>query len=126
GRRFNMTLLTTVAVLAVGLALVGVYGVVAHVAAQRTREIGIRMALGATRADVVRLIVRSGFGWAAAGIVAGMSGAAAGTRVMSSLLFDIAPTDPLTFVAMPLAVLAVALAACTIPAVRASATDPVS
>jgi predicted permease len=123
-RRFNMILLASLAALALGLALVGVYGVVAHAATQRTREIGIRVALGATRRDVVALVVRDGLGWALAGVVAGLAGASALTRLMTSLLFEVPPTDPLTFAAVALTMTAVALCAGCLPARRAASMNP--
>jgi putative ABC transport system permease protein len=125
-RRFNMTLLASFAVLAVGLALVGVYGVVAYAAAQRTREIGIRVALGASRRDVVAMIVRGGLQWSIAGVIAGMLGAYAATRLMTGLLFDMSPTDPVTFIAIAAAMIAVSTAASYIPAARAASVDPIA
>jgi ABC-type antimicrobial peptide transport system permease subunit len=125
-RRFNMTLLASFAVLAVGLALVGVYGVVSYAAAQRTREIGIRVALGASRRDVVGMIVRGGLQWSIAGVIAGTLGAYAATRLMTGLLFDISPTDPVTFMATAAAMIAVSAAASYIPASRAASVDPIA
>lgn len=125
-RRFNLTLLAAFAVLAVGLALVGVYGVVSYAAAQRTREIGIRVALGASRSDVIGLIVGSGLRWAFAGVVAGLIGAYLATRVMITLLFDISPTDPATFAAIAAAMIGVAIGASYIPARRAAMVDPIA
>jgi putative ABC transport system permease protein len=125
-RRFNMTLLTVFALLAMGLALVGVYGVVAHGAAQRTREIGIRLALGATRRDVITLVVGTGLKWTLVGIAAGLAGAYAATRLMVGLLFEVTATDPVTFVLISLAMIAVALGASFLPARRAAGTDPVT
>jgi len=124
-RRFDLILLTAFAVLAVALALVGVYGVVAYAASERTREIGIRMALGANRRDVVRLVVRAAVGWSLAGIAAGVAGAVAASRLLGSLLFNVTPTDPLTFTAMALVMMAVALTASYIPARRAASVDPI-
>jgi putative ABC transport system permease protein len=125
-RRFNMTLLASFAMLAVGLALVGVYGVVSYAAAQRTREIGIRVALGASRRDVVALVVRSGLRWSLAGVVVGLMGAYAATRLMTGLLFGVSPTDPATFAAMAVAMIGVAVSASYIPARRAASVDPIS
>src|SRR5262249_10195224 len=124
-RRFNLILLSCFAVLAVGLAFVGVYGVVAYAASERTREIGIRIALGAAPQDVVSLVVRNGLGWSAAGIVAGLAGAWGVTRVMTGLLFDIKPTDPATFGAIAAVMILVAFGASYVPARRAAAIDPV-
>jgi predicted permease len=123
-RRFNMTLLTTMAMLAVGLALVGVYGVVAHAAAQRTREIGIRVALGATRGDVLRLVMRSGIRWTAVGIAFGAAFSVMLTRLMSGLLFEVTPTDPWTFGAISVAMFAIGTGASLLPAWRVSSSDP--
>jgi predicted permease len=125
GRRFNMTLLALLAALALGLAIVGVYAVVSFGAGQRTREIGVRMALGATRSDVIRMIVGHGMGWAAWGVAAGMGLALAATRGMRGLLFGIEATDPPTFVAVAVAMLAVAGLASYLPARRAANADPV-
>ena len=124
-RRFNLILLSCFAVLAVGLAIVGVYGVVAYAAGERTREIGIRIALGAAPEDVVALVVRSGLGWSVAGVVAGLAGAWALTRLMSGLLFAITPTDPATFVSIAAVMIAVSLGASYLPARRAAKVDPV-
>ena len=125
-RRFNMTLLAWFAVLALGLALVGVYGVVSYAAAQRTREIGIRIALGATRADVVGLVVKSGLMWSLAGIVAGLAGAFAASRLISGLLFEVKPADPVTFVTIAILMAGVALSASYMPARRAASVDPIA
>jgi ABC-type antimicrobial peptide transport system permease subunit len=96
-RRFNLFLLSVFAAAALGLALIGTYGVTAYAVAQRTHGIGIRMALGADRRDVVSMVVRQGIGLTWVGIVAGVITAALVTRVMASLLYDVRPTDPLTF-----------------------------
>lgn len=124
-RRFNLILLASFAFLAVGLAIVGVYGVVAYAASERTREIGIRVALGAAPRDVVALVVRNGLGWSIAGVVAGLAGAWAVTRLMTGLLFEVKPTDPPTFVGIAVVMVLVSLAASYVPARRASAVDPV-
>ena len=123
-RRFYMTLLSLFAALALGLALVGVYGVVAYGAAQRAREIAIRVALGATRGDVIALVVGGGLPWTVGGIALGLLGAYATMRIMTGLLFEVKPTDPLTFGLTALAVMVVALGASFIPARRAAAADP--
>jgi predicted permease len=123
-RRFYMTLLTVFAALALGLALVGVYGVVAYGAAQRAREIGIRLALGATRGDVIALVVGGGLRWTLGGIALGLLGAYATTRIMTSLLFEVKPTDPLTFALTAFTVLVVAVGASYVPARRAAAAEP--
>jgi putative ABC transport system permease protein len=124
-RRFNLILLSCFAMLAVGLAVVGVYGVVGYAASERTREIGIRIALGAAPDDVVALVVRSGLAWSIAGVVAGLAGAWAVTRLMTGLLFAITPTDPATFVSIAAVMIAVSLGASYLPARRAAKVDPV-
>src|SRR4029453_1849033 len=96
-RRFNMTLLVSFAALAVVLALIGVYGVIAYSVAQRTREIGIRVAPGARRSDVVSMVVKAGLRWSIVGVVAGIAGALALSRLMTGLLFEISANDPITF-----------------------------
>jgi len=123
-RRFNMLLLTLFAGLALVLAAVGVYGVMSYAVTQRTHEIGIRMALGAQVGNVMRLVMKGGLVIATAGVAIGLAGAFALTRLMSSLLFDVAPTDKATFAGVSLALLLIALAACYIPARRATKVDP--
>ncbi len=125
-RRFNMILLSAVTFLALGLAIVGVYGVVAHAAAQRTREIGIRIALGAGRRDVLSLVIASGLRWAVLGVVVGVAGAYAGTRFLAALLFGITPTDPGTFAGLAALMLGVAALASYLPARRAASVNPMS
>ena len=125
-RRFNITLLLAFAGLALLLALVGVYGVIAYAAAERTREIGIRVALGATRGDVIALVVKSGLTWALAGVAAGLAGAYAAGRLMAGLLFGVAASDPATFVAIAAVMVGVALSASYVPARRAALVDPIS
>jgi putative ABC transport system permease protein len=123
-RRFNMLLLTLFAGLALVLAAVGVYGVMSYAVTQRTHEIGIRMALGAQVGNVMRLVMKGGLVIAAVGVAIGLAGAFALTRLMSSLLFDVAPTDKATFAGVSLTLLLIALAACYIPARRATKVDP--
>jgi len=123
-RRFSMLLLTLFAALALGLSAIGVYGVIAYLVSQGTRELGIRMALGATPAGILRLIVGHGMGIAAVGVCAGLMGALALTRFMRNLLFGVAPLDPATFVAVAVLLTAVALAASYLPARRAARIDP--
>jgi putative ABC transport system permease protein len=122
--RFSMFLLGLFALTALVLAAIGIYGVIAYSVAQRTREIGIRMALGASRGDVLRMIGRRGAALAAAGVVCGVGGALALTRLMKSLLFGVSPSDPGTFVAVCAALVVVTLAACYIPSRRATAVEP--
>jgi putative ABC transport system permease protein len=123
-QRFNMLLLGLFAGLAMLLAAVGIYGTMAYRVSQRTNEIGIHIALGAQRADVLKLVLCDGAKLAFAGIVVGIAGAAAVTRVMASLLFDVTPTDPATFILTTMLLATVALAACYIPARRAMRVDP--
>ena len=123
-RRFSMLLLTIFAALASGLAALGVYGVVAFLVAQGTKEMGIRMALGATPREIGLLVVRHGLVMAAAGIGLGAAGAFVLTRFMQSLLYGVASTDPMTYVLVSGLVVTVALAACYLPARRAASLDP--
>ena len=125
-RRFNLFLLATFAGSALLLAMIGIYGVIAYTVAQRTHEIGVRMALGAQRGEVVRLVVREGMSLAAAGIAAGLAAAFGLTRLMSSLLYDVKPNDPSTYAVVAFALVATALAACCKPALRAAWVDPAS
>lgn len=106
------------------LTLTGIYSVISYTVSQRTQEIGIRMALGAQSRDVLRLIVGQGMATALSGVAIGLAGALLLTRLMTSLLFNVTPTDPLTFVAIPLMLTGVALAACFVPARRATKVDP--
>jgi predicted lysophospholipase L1 biosynthesis ABC-type transport system permease subunit len=124
-RRFSMLLLALFAGLAFGLAVIGVYGVMSYVVSQGTRELGIRLALGATPRTIVGLIVGHGMLVALAGLSAGVGAALLFARVMESLLFGVAARDPITFVAIPLILAAVALVACYVPARRAARIDPV-
>jgi putative ABC transport system permease protein len=125
-RRFNLLLLGGFASLALLLAGVGVYGVISYVVTQRTHEVGIRMALGAQSADVVRLFIKQGMAMVIFGVALGLLGAFALTRVMTSLLFDVSASDPLTFACVALSLSLVALAACYLPARRASRIDPLA
>ncbi len=124
-RRVSMQLFTVFGCAALLLAALGIYGVMAYSVAQRTREIGIRMALGAQKADVLRLVVRQGMTLAIIGVVAGLLGALALTRVIAGLLFNVGATDPVTFVSISLLLVVVALLACYLPARRAAKLDPV-
>ncbi len=122
--RFAAAVLTAFSALALVLAATGLYGVLTYNLSQRRREMGIRVALGATRAGILRLVLREGLAITAAGLVLGIGAAWGVTRVMRSLLFGVTPTDPASFVIAPLALLAVALIACLLPARRASVVDP--
>lgn len=122
--RLTMFLLGIFAIVALTLAAIGIYGVMAHAVVQRTHEIGIRMALGAQTLDVLKLIVRNGMILALLGVGIGLAGALAMTRVMASLLFEVAPTDAMTLASVSLGLLAVAFLACYVPARRASKVDP--
>ena len=114
------------AAVAVLLAAVGLYGVVSQSVTERTREIGIRMALGSARGGVVKLFVLHGIWTAAVGTVVGLAGAFVLSRWMTALLFEITPTDPVTFATVALVLLAVAATACYIPARRAAHMDPLA
>jgi putative ABC transport system permease protein len=123
-KRFVMFLLGTFSILALGLAAVGIYGVMAYLVTQRTQEIGVRMALGAQKRDVLKLVVTKGMALAIIGAAIGLAASLALTRVMRSLLFEVTPTDWLTFVIASTVLLTVALLACYIPARRATKLDP--
>ena len=123
-RRFNMFLLGLFATLALVLAGIGIYGIMAFSVVQRTHEIGVRMALGANTSDVLKLILRNGFKLALIGIVVGLLVAFAATRVLSTLLFGVSATDPTIFLIDALLLALVALAACLVPAMRATKIDP--
>ena len=123
-RRFSMILLDAFAVVALLLAGIGIYGVLAYAVSQRTREIGIRMALGATRGHMLRLALRHGMVLAGIGVVLGIGGALGLTRFLTKLLYEVKPTDPLTFVGVSLLLLLVALLASWVPARRAAKVDP--
>ncbi len=123
-QRFNMTMIALFAGLGLLLAAVGIYGVVSYSMAQRTNEIGLRMALGAQASDVVKLVVKHGLGLALLGVGLGLLASFALTRLMGSFLFGVGATDPLTFLVISLLLTLVALAACYIPARRATKVDP--
>jgi ABC-type antimicrobial peptide transport system permease subunit len=123
-RRFSMLLLTLFAGIAVALAIIGIYGVVSYMVNQETREIGIRLALGATPRAILHLVIGRGMALAIPGVVIGPLGSLVFTRMMRGLLFGLSPTDPLTFAAIPLLLVSVAVLASYIPAQRATRVDP--
>jgi putative ABC transport system permease protein len=122
--RFNTALLAAFAALALALAAIGIYGVIAYSVTQRTHEIGVRLALGARKGDVIRLVLKQGMIPSLTGAALGLAGAWAMTRLLSGLLFEVSATDPATFVAVTLLLMAIALLACWIPARRAARVDP--
>jgi putative ABC transport system permease protein len=123
--RFSSVLLGGFALVALTLTMVGIYGVTAYAVSRQTRQVGIRMALGATRGDVLRLVLRGGLAFIIAGLALGTLAALALTRLLSSLIYGVSATDPATFAAVTGILGAVALAACFIPAARATRIDPV-
>jgi predicted permease len=122
---FTLVMLAIAASMALVLGLVGIYGVIAYVVSQRTREIGIRLALGAQQGALQNMFVRQGLTLAAAGVAIGVGAAAALTRLMGSMLFGISPLDPMTYTAVPLILVSAAMLASYVPARRAAAVDPV-
>jgi putative ABC transport system permease protein len=124
-RRYPSYLIGSFAALALILAVVGLYGLIAHMVLQRTREIGIRVALGAQRRDILRIVLRQGIRATLAGLGIGVVAGLALTRLLSSSLYGVSPSDWLTFVSVTLLLLVVALAACCIPARRAMRVDPI-
>jgi putative ABC transport system permease protein len=123
-RRFSMLLLTTFSGLALVLAALGIYGVISYGVVQRTHEMGIRMALGAQRRDVLKLVLRQAMMVVLAGVAIGLLASWALTRLIKSLLFDVSVTDPLTFVVISVVMILIAVLACLIPATRATKVDP--
>jgi predicted permease len=122
--RFVAALLAVFAVIAVGLSALGLYGVLSYLVAQRRREIGVRMAVGARPADIAALVGRRGLAMAGLGVVLGLAGALALTRMLSSLLYDVRPHDPATLAGVSVLLLAVALGSSAVPAGRAARVDP--
>jgi ABC-type antimicrobial peptide transport system permease subunit len=121
---FTMVLIAIAAGVALLLGAIGIYGVVAYLVAQRTGEIGVRLAMGAEPGSVARLVLRQSGGVTLAGIAVGLAAALAGTRLIRSLLFDVSPRDPVVFATTTLFLLSVALVACWLPARRASRLSP--
>ena len=125
-RRFQLSLLGGFALTALILAAIGIYGVISYTTRERTRELGVRLALGARGGDVLRLVLRDGTALAAGGVVVGVVGAAALTQLLSGMLFNVTPLDPLTFLGGAAVLLVVATVACYLPARRAANLDPVA
>jgi ABC-type antimicrobial peptide transport system permease subunit len=123
-RRFSTILLGVFAALALLLSSIGIYGVIAYLVGQRTREIGLRMALGASRTGVLRMVLSEGGKLAAIGVVIGLAASLALTQLMGSMLYGVSATDPLTFIGVAIILTLIALAACYIPARRAMRVDP--
>jgi len=122
--RMAASLLAVFAGLSLVLAVIGIYGVMAYAVSQRTRELGIRMALGASRAEVLRLVVQQGLRVTLLGVGLGLAASFAVTRLIATMLFDVSPTDVVTFPAVPLLLAAAALGASYLPALRATRIDP--
>ena len=125
-RRLNTILLGGFAVVATVLALVGLYGVMAYSVAQRTRELGVRLALGATGSDVMRLVLTEGLRLVGLGLVVGLAAAIASSRILSKILYHVAPTDPATLASIAAMTIVVSTIACGVPAIRAWRVDPVT
>jgi putative ABC transport system permease protein len=123
-RRFAMLLMAIFASLALALAMVGIYGVMSYSVTQATQEIGIRMALGAGATDVLRMVLNYGGSLLAAGVLIGIPLALAAGQLLASQLFEVPSSDPITYAAVSVALLATGLAACAIPAFRAAGVDP--
>jgi len=125
-RKFSMVLLGAFAALALLLSTIGIYGVISYLIGERTHEIGIRMALGAQRKDVLTLVLSEGVRLTLLGAAIGIAAALGLTRLMANLLYGVSATDPLTFAAVPIVLLGVAMLACYIPARRAMRVDPMT
>jgi putative ABC transport system permease protein len=123
-RRFNMTLMGVFAAAALALACLGIYGVISYTVTQRTHEIGVRLALGAQTADVLRLIMSQGLKLTLLGVALGLVSALASARLLTGLLYGVGATDPATFIVITALLSAIALLACLIPALRAARVDP--
>ncbi len=123
--RFTLTLIVVFAVLALVLASIGLYGVISYSLRQRVQEIGVRVAFGAGARSIVRLILRHGIALALAGVVLGLAVSVVATRMASTLFFGVTPTDPATYIGVPLVLVAVSALASYIPARRATRIDPV-
>jgi ABC-type antimicrobial peptide transport system permease subunit len=124
-QRFSATLLAGLAAVALVLCAIGIYGVISFATAQRTREIGVRMALGADRSSIRRMVLREGSRVVAVGMCVGLLGSIAATRSLQKLLFQVQPIDPVTMATVCALLVAVALLACYVPARRATRVDPV-
>jgi putative ABC transport system permease protein len=125
-RRFSMEMVALFALTALLMAGMGIYGVISFVVAERGQEIGIRLALGAQRANIMRMVLRQGLGLAMAGTVAGLAGAVIVSRLIAGLLYGVKPSDPVSFAGVALLLLGVALLACLIPARRAVRVNPLA
>jgi putative ABC transport system permease protein len=123
-RRFSMEMVALFALTALLLAGLGIYGVISYMVGERTHEIGIRIALGAERSNILRMVLRQGLGLAIAGAAVGLIGAVIVSHLMAGLLYGVRPTDPLTFAGVAVALIGVAVLACYIPARRAIRIDP--
>jgi|HubBroStandDraft_4_1064222.scaffolds.fasta_scaffold07212_5 predicted permease len=124
-QHFSVTLLFILAAVALLLSIVGLYGVISYSVSQRTHEIGIRVALGAARQDILKVVIGQGFVWILFGVIVGLAGAFALTRFLTSMLFDVRPTEPVIFAAVAALLTVVAAAACYVPARRAMRVDPI-
>jgi ABC-type antimicrobial peptide transport system permease subunit len=123
---FTLVMLSIAGSMALLLGIVGIYGVISYSVAQRTREVGIRMALGAQRQSLIALFVRQGMLLTGVGVVCGLVAAFITMRLMSSLLFNVSPVDPLTYAAITVVVVVIAYLACYLPSRRAATVDPVN